>query len=87
MLSGNKGVRSKKQGNEEKCQKGQKEEEDASQVSTGPISCQPVGPKQESIENQIKRRKWNWIGHTLGRPNPPITCKKRVSKVHLENRA
>jgi hypothetical protein len=21
--------------------------------------------KQESIENQIKRRKWNWIGHTL----------------------
>jgi len=20
---------------------------------------------QKSIENQIKRRKWNWIGHTL----------------------
>ena len=20
---------------------------------------------QESIENQIKRRKWNWTGHTL----------------------
>jgi hypothetical protein len=21
--------------------------------------------QQETIENQIKRRKWNWIGHTL----------------------
>jgi hypothetical protein len=21
--------------------------------------------QQEAIENQIKRRKWNWIGHTL----------------------
>jgi hypothetical protein len=21
--------------------------------------------EQKSIENQIKRRKWNWIGHTL----------------------
>jgi hypothetical protein len=21
--------------------------------------------KQKPIENQIKRRKWNWIGHTL----------------------
>ena len=21
--------------------------------------------QQKSIENQIKRRKWNWIGHTL----------------------
>jgi hypothetical protein len=21
--------------------------------------------KKKSIENQIKRRKWNWIGHTL----------------------
>ena len=20
---------------------------------------------QKSIENEIKRRKWNWIGHTL----------------------
>jgi len=20
---------------------------------------------QKSVENQIKRRKWNWIGHTL----------------------
>jgi len=20
---------------------------------------------QKSIDNQIKRRKWNWIGHTL----------------------
>ena len=21
--------------------------------------------QQKSIDNQIKRRKWNWIGHTL----------------------
>ena len=21
--------------------------------------------QQKSIENQVKRRKWNWIGHTL----------------------
>jgi hypothetical protein len=21
--------------------------------------------QQKAIENQIKRRKWNWIGHTL----------------------
>ena len=24
---------------------------------------------QQSIDNQIKRRKWNWIGHTLHREN------------------
>jgi hypothetical protein len=23
--------------------------------------------QQETIENQIKRRKWNWIGHTLSK--------------------
>jgi len=27
---------------------------------------------QKSIENQIKRRKWNWIGHTLRKENGAI---------------
>jgi len=27
---------------------------------------------QKSIENQIKRRKWNWIGHTLGKETGAI---------------
>ena len=28
--------------------------------------------KQKPIEIQIKRRKWNWIGHTLGKEAGPI---------------
>jgi len=31
---------------------------------------------QKSIENQIKRRKWNWIGHTL--------CKETGKSVPLQ---
>jgi hypothetical protein len=27
---------------------------------------------QKSIENQIKRRKWNWIGHTLRKEREAI---------------
>ena len=29
------------------------------------LECIILGYKQKPIENQIKRRKWNWIGHTL----------------------
>ena len=30
--------------------------------------------KQLPIENEIKKRKWRWIGHTLRQPPETITC-------------
>lgn len=31
------------------------------------------GTAQELMENQILKRKWRWIGHTLGKPAKNIT--------------
>jgi len=44
---------------------------------------------QKSIENQIKRRKWNWIGHTLRKETGAIekTALDWNPQVYIEGEA